>query len=84
MNLDELRDALDGLFAYDMGATDSGIKDNQLKERCKAELQKLTPEAFTLMAREMWLSDEAMAQGYGVADLKEFIDWLADEMGYDL
>jgi hypothetical protein len=40
MTDEELRDALDGLHAYDEGATDSGIRDEDLRERCKAALRE--------------------------------------------
>ena len=33
MTYEEIEDALDGLCAYDHGATDSGIKDEALRER---------------------------------------------------
>ncbi len=101
----ELWDALDGLMAYDLGATDSGIHDEDLRARVKAELLRLDTEAearararredgdhyaaemganltLSRFVRERMLSDDALAQGYSIEDVKEFIDWLAIEMDY--
>lgn len=82
----ELRDALDGLFAYDDGCIGSGIHDEALRQRVIAELCKdlkdgqLYGDRVTRLAREMWLSDEAIAAGYGLEDLRAFVDWLDDRM----
>lgn len=78
---DKLRDALGGLHAYDLGATDSGIRDEELRAWCIAELEKMQPGEVRAMIREMWLSPGALAQGYGPADAEEFRMWLRDEMG---
>ena len=45
MTEEELWDALLGLMAYDLGATDSGIHDENLRARVKAELVRLDTEA---------------------------------------
>jgi hypothetical protein len=94
---DELREALDGLSAYDLGCVDSGIHDEALRQRCiyelrhrrhaasenaEAEAAHRAWEAHTL--RDMWLSDEAVAAGYGVEELLQFIDWLGERMEYPL
>lgn len=44
----ELFDALDGLFAYDTGATDSGIHDEALRLRALKELTPLRLADFLL------------------------------------
>ena len=88
MTDDELRDALDGLFAYDEGATDSGIHDEDLRARCVRELQgrpRGAHESFprllvSRMVRDMWLSEEALEQGYGLADAVGFMKWLDEQM----
>lgn len=84
MKREKLQDSLDGLFAYDGGCTDSGIKDELLRMKCKEELQKLSPAEITVLIRDMWWSDEALAQGYGAEDAFAFMKWLGDEMDYDL
>jgi hypothetical protein len=88
MTEQELRDALDGLFAYDTGAVDSGIHDEALRERCITELKsqigahEVAPRLFlSRMIRDMWLSEEALAQGYGIEDVMSFVVWLGDYMG---
>lgn len=87
----ELRDALDGLFAYDTGSTDSGIRDEGLRQRCVAELQQRAAPGETAarlflsrMIRDMWLSDEALEQGYGIEDALEFTDWLGERMDFEI
>jgi len=86
---DELRAALDGLCAYDEGAVSSGIHDEQLRQRCIAELKQRTAGDegrawLARFARDMYLSDEAIGDGYGLGDVLEFAEWLRDEMGVDL
>jgi hypothetical protein len=80
----ELIDSLDGLFAYDSGCTDSGICDNLLKEEVKEELKLLTIREISEIIRELYLSDEALKQGYTIEDCKNFIEWLSREMDYDI
>jgi hypothetical protein len=89
MTDEELRRALDGLFAYDSGSTDSGIHDEDLRARCIAEMQARTgplsvsPDPFLArMLRDMWLSEEALAQGYGTEAALRFIDWLDERMDF--
>jgi hypothetical protein len=81
MTDDELRDVLDGLHAYDVGATDSGIRDEDLRARCIARLSEMQPGEIREMIREMWLTPAALARGYGAEDAEEFRMWLRDDMG---
>lgn len=83
---EDLRDALDGLFAYDEGATDSGIHDELLKKRCRHELETRSEDRIwiTKLIRDMWMSDEALELGYGIEDALDFVNWLRDHMGIDL
>lgn len=89
MTDEELKDALDGLYAYDEGAADSGIRDEGLRERCIAALRQRRDEeeaaawsAWTArLVRDMFLTDERIAQGYGLTDAVLFIRWLEDRMG---
>jgi hypothetical protein len=87
MRDEELRDALDGLYAYDGGAVDSGIHDEGLRVRCIKEMRErmgpheVAPRLFlSRMVRDMWLSEEALAQGYGIEDAMRFVDWLDERM----
>lgn len=88
MTRDELTGALDGLFAYDGGAVDSGVHDEGLRARCVEALAALplgpyelySPELSRLV-RDMWLSDEAIDAGYGLETAVEFVRWLGDRMG---
>lgn len=92
MTGEELRDALDGLYAYDQGAVDSGIHDEGLRERCIRELSdsplgpgEILPRLLvSRLVRDMWLSEEALAQGYGLEDAVRFISWLDNQMMWGL
>lgn len=84
MKYEELKDALDGLHAYDGGCLDSGIHDEGLRARVKEYLQKL-PETerravIAKMLIDMYLGPEALAGGYGPEDAKDFLEWLEGDM----
>jgi hypothetical protein len=75
-----------GLFAYDSGATDSGFKDDLLKAEVKEFLATPGIDLRPVMNRivvESFLDDESTNQGYGLADVQEFLEWLHDEMGFE-
>ena len=88
MNEEELRDTLDGLYAYDGGATDSGIHDEALRQKCIAAIKaiprgphEIVPRIWlSRLIRDMWLSEDALAEGYGIEDVVKFIFWLEDTM----
>lgn len=85
MTDDELRRALDGLYAYDSGSVGSGIRDEGLRARVVEELRQRRElgswrEQLARLVREMWLSEEAIEQGYGTEDAMHFCDWLEDYM----
>jgi hypothetical protein len=86
----EFRDALDGLFAYDVGSVDSGIHDEALRARCIAEIDRHFEDETAGMAwlsrliRDMWLSEEALTAGYTIEDALEFVRWLDDRMEVSL
>lgn len=77
MSEQELREALDGLFAYDTGAVDSGIHDEALRQKCIAAIKalplapgELVPRLWlSRLVRDRYLSEEALAQGYGIEDV---------------
>lgn len=75
----QLFEALEGLYAYDTGCTDSGIKDERLRAEVKRELQKDDAmKRLTQFARNM------MQPPYTLEDCKAFIDWLSEHMDYDV
>lgn len=83
-----LCEALEGLYAYDGGSLDSGIKDEALRQKCKEYIKSLPLKSSELvprlwlsrLVRDMWLSEEALEQGYGIEDALKFLQWLQDEM----
>lgn len=84
MTDEELSRAIDGLFAYDNGAIDSGVHDPELKARVRSELavgrgeyQLISPRVSRIV-RELYLSDEAIAQGYGLEDAARCFQWIDD------
>lgn len=82
-----LKDALDGLYAYDCGSLDSGIRDQGLKAEVGAYLDSLDDRdrmrLLSKIARDLYLSDEAIEQGYGLTDVNLFYDWLVDQHWWD-
>jgi hypothetical protein len=84
----ELRDALEGLYAYDTGSHDSGIHDEALRQRCIAAIKampigrsELVPRLWlSRLIRDMWLSEDALNQGYGIEDAISFLKWLEERM----
>lgn len=84
MTNEELARALGGLYAYDTGCVSSGIHDEELRARVKEELAAdephnfLYPPRLSYIAREMFLSDEAIDLGYGMEDFIDFVKWLDD------
>jgi hypothetical protein len=80
MTDDELADVLDGLHAYDVGAVDSGIKDEDLRWRALAELSGRPDGTIEKLAHQLYLDPERRALGYGNEDAEEFREWLADQL----
>lgn len=80
MTYDELKDALDGFYAYDTGCLDSGIHDPKRKAQVVAYLFSLgTDERRILLGRigrDLYLSDQALAEGYGLEDAGNFGNWV--------
>lgn len=67
--------ALDGLFAYDNGAVDSGIHDEALREWCINELLQLGDDGIRTIAAELYGQDP-----YGPEDVQDFMDWIDQRM----
>jgi hypothetical protein len=90
MTEQELRDALEGLYAYDSGARGSGIHDEALRQRCIAAIKaipygphELAPRLWlSRLIRDMWLSENALSQGYGIEDAISFLKWLEEYMDF--
>lgn len=87
MTDDEIRDAIDGLYAHDSGCT-SGIWDPILKQKLAEQLRAdnadrptIIPPRWSRIVRDMTLSDEALEQGYGLEDAAEIARWL-DDLSY--
>lgn len=80
-----LQEALDGLHAYDSGCVDSGISDVALRLECAEYIDRLpTTErrlVLSRIVRDLYLTDEALDQGYGWEDAMEFGMWI-DEGAY--
>ena len=86
MNDEELKESLDGLYAYDRGLVPSGVHDDRLKTRVAAEVWADCPRAalfgprITRIAGEMFASSEAIQGGYGLEDLQRFVEWLDTDL----
>jgi hypothetical protein len=84
MEQEEMARNIDGLFAYDTGATDSGIKDEHLRAKVINCMQNLSEDELRIFLsnyiRERFLSSSAIANGYGIEDVKAFIEWLDEYM----
>lgn len=79
---------LEAFFAWDVGATDSGKHDPDLRARRAVEFDALRPttsiegrRALSEWVRTSLLSDEAIEAGYGWEDALVFLKWI-DEGGY--
>ncbi len=74
-----LFNAIDALMAFDIGATDSGVSDLDLKAAVVKHLNGLDDdERRKILDRfaARYFTDEAIEGGYGIGAVKELIDWL--------
>lgn len=82
MDESEVRSAVDALSAYDLGAVQSGVRDEALRARVITHVRALSAEdRRALMARvlrDLCLTDVAIAQGYGAEDAASLIRWMDD------
>jgi len=85
MTFDEVYKSISGLSAYDNGCIDSGIRDETLRARLKVYVHSLSTDERRLMLsrvlRELFLSDEALSQGYGWEDAQSLCRWFEDQFG---
>ena len=78
MNDDEKLDRLDGLFAYDSGCSDSGIKDDSFKNYLSNNHDELG-KLLTKLARQ-YLSDT----NYTIEDIAQILNWAERELNFYL
>jgi hypothetical protein len=80
MTKDFLSEKLIGMFAYDSGSVDSGIHDPEAKRLCIEYLDSLGGKEYRAVlariAREAFLSEDAIGEGYGIEDVAKFNEWL--------
>ena len=74
-----LYDAIDGLMAYDLGATDSGVKDENMKEAVRAYLTELSKEDLKEVISD-YVEDMLDEKDYTLDDVVELHEWLKSEM----
>ncbi|MCU5414772.1 MULTISPECIES: hypothetical protein [Bacillus] len=88
MNQNKLFGILDGLYAFDTGSTDSGIKDEFLRMKVIEYLESLDQEEFRIIMsnfiRDYFVSHEAIKKGYGIEDVVSFVKWLDKFMGIEI
>lgn len=81
MKRENLFNALDGLFAYDNGATDSGIKDDALKKEVsdylKNQCNGRTTYPDILVA---FVNKHYSKPPYGPEDARAFRDWVENDL----
>lgn len=74
-----LKDAIDGLSAYDNGLG-SGVHDEDLRQRVRQHIVSLKSNerriVLSKIVRDLCLSDEAIADGYGWEDALSLCQWL--------
>ena len=79
MTKDELFDTLDGMFAYDAGCTDSGIKNEPLRRQIFKHMAAL-PTGVQLQIVSAFLTKEyTPEQGYGVEEWVDFLVWYQNQ-----
>ncbi|MBP2652640.1 MAG: hypothetical protein H6Q73_209 [Firmicutes bacterium] len=84
MEQSEFFSLLDSLYAFDEGATDSGINDKITKNKIRQYLAQMLEMDLVLLitsfVREYYLSDSAINSGYSIIDVLAFLEWLDREM----
>jgi hypothetical protein len=80
----EIYDKLDGFYAYDIGCTDSGIKDDKAKTELIAYMGELDDQELTRLLRhylsEHYLNERQIDKGYTIMDAYEFLCWFNNEI----
>ncbi len=80
---DELFDLMEGFYAYETGSMDSGIHDPVRRAQAVRQFKAMSEtDARVFLSRKMrdhYLSEDAIAQGYGIEDAAKFWSWVEDE-----
>ena len=88
MDHDVVGNSLIALWAYDDGSLDSGVHDEVLRQECIDCLNAMDGPTFrkviSRLARESFLSEKDIEQGYGIAEVLSFTSWLNERMGQDV
>lgn len=75
-----LFEAIDALIAYDQGAVDSGVADEDMRKAVRDHLESMDEGEFRTtcaeFVRSYYLDAQAVSRGYGLKDVKTFIEWL--------
>lgn len=71
-------DLMDGLFAFDTGCVTSGIKNEMEKDRFRSNADYSFKIATILLKQYMAHDD------YGLEDAKRFIEWIEEELEFDI
>ncbi len=81
-------DAVIGIFAYDTGCVSSGIRNEPLRQEIKDWIKAQPDDDLRLwlgrLVREEFLTEEALAAGYGPEDVHSFFQWMATGLDWDL
>lgn len=85
MTVDEILTELVGHCAYDTGCRDSGVHDLRRQRVLATALRYLMQQddyraLEARWFRDYWLSEEAIAQGYGMKDVLQFCRWLENDL----
>lgn len=78
MSIENDVDLMDGLFAFDTGCVSSGIKDEAAKERFRSDADYSFKVATSLL--KQYMSHDS----YGLEDAKKFIEWVEEELEFDI
>ena len=78
MSIDSDVDLMDGLFAFDTGCVTSGIKNDTEKDRFRSDADYSFNIATILLKAHMANDD------YGIEDAKRFIEWIEEELEFDI
>lgn len=88
MDDNNLLNFLDGLFAHDTGSINTGIEDEQLRNKIILHLKALDEDTFSYILakyiQKYLVSPEALKKGYGIEDVVTFIRWLGQYMNIEL
>ncbi len=74
---EEVLDRIEGLFAYDGGSRDSGVKDDDFKYSLQ-DRDDIVPLLTKVLKRLL------ACDAYGIEDAKAFLDWVEEELEIDL